>query len=68
MRMVVDLSHLDESRWVQLMGESGHALGAPYHDQFDLWRTGKTLPMRWDQSTIRRESTHQLRLKGGSPY
>jgi len=63
MRMVVDLSHVDSSRWIQLMGESGHAFSRHYDDQFELWRTGKTVPMRWDRATIRREARHELRLK-----
>ena len=63
MRMVVDLSDLDRSRWVQLMGESGHAFNAQYHDQFELWRTGRTLPMRWQRATVEREAAHALRLR-----
>lgn len=63
MRMVVDMSNLDSSRWVQLMGESGHAFSAHYHDQFELWRTGGTLPMRWERATIQREAKHELRLR-----
>jgi penicillin amidase len=63
MRMAVDLSNLDSSRWIQLMGQSGHAFSAHYHDQFDLWRTGKTLPMRWNRATIRHEAANELRLR-----
>jgi penicillin amidase len=62
MRMVVDLSNLDSSRWVQLTGESGHAFSDHYHDQFDLWRTGQTLPMRWSEATIRGEAASTLTL------
>ena len=49
MRMIVDLANLDESRWIQLTGNSGHAFHANYDDQFELWRTGQNLPMRWDR-------------------
>ncbi|HEV7896296.1 MAG TPA: penicillin acylase family protein [Planosporangium sp.] len=63
MRMVVDLSNLDASRWVQLMGQSGHAFSPHYSDQFELWRTGATLPMRWDRATIEREARHTLTLE-----
>jgi penicillin amidase len=63
MRMVVDLSKLDDSRWVQLMGQSGHAFSPHYHDQFELWRTGGTLPMRWTRATIQREAEHRLILQ-----
>jgi penicillin G amidase len=62
MRMVVDLSNLDGSSWVQLTGESGHAFSDHYHDQFDLWRTGGTLPMRWSDTAIRRASVATLTL------
>jgi len=63
MRMIVDLSNLDGSRWVALTGESGHAFTDHYRDQFDLWRTGQLLPMRWTEATIRAEATQTLTLQ-----
>ena len=63
MRMVVDLSSLDASRWINLTGASGHTFGPHYTDQFELWRTGKTLPMRWDPTTVRREAENTLTLR-----
>ena len=63
MRMVVDLAHLDTSRWVQLTGNSGHAFDAHYDDQFGLWRTGRNLPMRWDREGIRRTAADTLTLR-----
>ncbi len=63
MRMIVDLSNLDASRWIQLTGESGHAFSAHYADQFDLWRTGQTLPMRWDEKSIRKSTVDTLTLR-----
>jgi penicillin G amidase len=62
MRMIVDMSNLDASRWVQLVGESGHAFSAHYHDQFQLWLTGQLLPMRWDQTTIKGSAADTLTL------
>ncbi|MGY0232879.1 penicillin acylase family protein [Longispora urticae] len=56
MRMIVDMSDLDASRWIQLTGNSGHAFDDHYDDQFPLWQVGKDLPMRWNEATIRRES------------
>ncbi|MFI5496353.1 penicillin acylase family protein [Actinoplanes sp. NPDC051859] len=44
MRMVVDLSDLDASRWVNLTGQSGHAFDDHYDDQQQLWRAGQTAP------------------------
>jgi len=62
MRMIVDISNLDASRWVQLSGNSGHAFHDNYADQFELWRTGRNLPMRWDRATIESGATHTLTL------
>jgi penicillin amidase len=62
MRMIVDLSNLDHSRWVQLVGESGHAFSSHYHDQFNLWLHGQTLPMRWDSATIKSATKDTLTL------
>jgi penicillin amidase len=63
MRMIVDLAHLDGSRWVQLTGNSGHAFDEHYTDQFDLWRTGRYLPMRWSRDTIADKARHTLLLR-----
>jgi penicillin G amidase len=63
MRMIVDMSNLDGSRWVNLTGASGHAFSDHYADQFEAWRTGRTLPMRWDRPTIVREARHTLTLR-----
>ncbi|ACU75064.1 peptidase S45 penicillin amidase [Catenulispora acidiphila DSM 44928] len=48
MRMMVDLSHLDASTWVNLTGASGHVDDPHYLDQLRLWRTFRTLP--WPSS------------------
>lgn len=63
MRMIVDLSNVDTSRWVQLAGESGHAFDKHYSDQLELWRTGQTLPMRWDEPAIKRDAQDMLVLE-----
>lgn len=65
MRMIVDMSNLDASRWIQLSGNSGHAFHPNYDDQFELWRTGQNVPMRWDQATIAAEAKHTLTLRPG---
>ena len=62
MRMIVDLSNLDDSRWIQFTGNSGHAFHSNYSDQFELWRNGQNLPMRWDRGTIESESADTLTL------
>ena len=60
MRMIVDMSNLDDSRWIQFTGNSGHAFHANYDDQFELWRTGQNLAMRWNRPSIEAESQHTL--------
>jgi penicillin amidase len=62
MRMIADLSNWDASRWIQLSGNSGHAFHPHYDDQFELWRTGQNLPMRWDRNTIKTEAKDTLVL------
>jgi penicillin amidase len=63
MRMIVDMSDLDEARWVQLTGNSGHPYHPNYIDQLEPWRTGQLLPMRWDRATIEAEATGTLVLR-----
>jgi len=63
MRMIVDLSNLDNSRWVQLTGNSGHAFHPNYDDQFALWRVGDNLPMPWTRPTIEAAATDTLTLR-----
>ncbi|KRC58827.1 penicillin amidase [Agromyces sp. Root81] len=41
MRMVVDLSDRDASRWINLTGASGHAFHPNYSDQAPLWQRGE---------------------------
>ncbi|MBD0292674.1 MAG: penicillin acylase family protein [Jiangellaceae bacterium] len=67
-RIVVDLADLDGSRWIDLTGVSGHAHHEHYADQTELWRTGETLPMRWDEAAIREAAVSTLMLAPqGSP-
>lgn len=63
MRMIVNLADLDDSRWIQLTGNSGHAFHDNYADQLELWRTGQTLPFRFAKATIEKESTNTQTLK-----
>jgi penicillin G amidase len=63
MRMVVDLSDLDGSRWIQSTGNSGHPYHPHYVDQVEQWRTGEMIPWRWDGSTIEAEASHALTLR-----
>jgi penicillin amidase len=50
--MIVDMSDLDGSRWIQLTGNSAHPYHPNYLDQLELWRTGGMLPWRWDRTAV----------------
>ena len=52
MRMVVSLADLDESRWVNLTGVSGHPFSDHYTDQTDLWAEGETLPWAFSADAV----------------
>lgn len=66
MRMVLDMSDLDGSQWVQLTGNSGHPYHPNYLDQLEPWRTGELLPMRWERSSIEAAATATLTLTPAS--
>jgi penicillin amidase len=53
MRMVVDLSNLDNSRWVNQTGISGHPGDAHYDDQLSTWLKGKDYPWPFSVNAIR---------------
>ncbi|MFC5831614.1 penicillin acylase family protein [Nonomuraea insulae] len=62
MRMIVDLSDLDKSRWVNLTGASGHAFHDNYWDQAETWARGDLLPMRSTPESVKKAATNTLRL------
>ncbi|TDD47164.1 penicillin acylase family protein [Nonomuraea terrae] len=62
MRMIVDLSDLDKSQWINLTGASGHAFHDNYWDQAEAWARGDLLPMRSTPQAVRKAAVHTLRL------
>ena len=66
MRMVVDLSDLDASRYVNLTGASGHAFDAHYDDQSKLWARGETIGWPFSSGAIDAATTDTLTLEPGS--
>ncbi|RSN08595.1 penicillin acylase family protein [Nonomuraea sp. WAC 01424] len=62
MRMVVDLSDLDKSRWINLTGASGHAFHDNYWDQAEAWARGDLLPMYSNPESVKKSATHTLTL------
>lgn len=62
MRMVVSLADLDESRWINLTGVSGHPFSEHYADQTHLWARGDTLPWRFTREAVDDAVEHRLTL------
>ncbi|MGC4940756.1 penicillin acylase family protein [Kribbella sp. DT2] len=60
MRMVVDLSNFDKSRWINLTGVSGHAFSGNYTDQTELWVKGETLPWAFSKGAVEARREHTL--------
>ncbi len=63
MRMVVSLADLDDSRWVNLTGVSGHAFSDHYTDQTDLWAEGETLPWPFGREAVEAAGEDTLTLE-----
>jgi penicillin G amidase len=62
MRMVVNLGDLDESRWVNQTGNSGHPYDAHYVDQTDAWVKNETYPWPFTQKAVRDGGGDELTL------
>ena len=65
MRMVVSMRDLDESRWINLTGVSGHPFSDHYTDQTDLWAEGETLPWAFSADEVEAAGTATLNLVPG---
>lgn len=62
MRMIVDLSNLNNSQTVHTTGQSGHAYHPHYDDMASLWANVKYYPMWWEQESIISDSEAHLIL------
>ena len=62
MRMVVSLADLDDSRWINLTGVSGHAFHPHYTDQTDLFVAGRTLPWAFSRDAVEAAAEDTLTL------
>ena len=65
MRMLVDLGALDDSRWVNQSGVSGHAFDEHYDDQTALWATNRMLPFRSSRAAVESATAERLELVPG---
>ena len=63
MRMIVDMSDFDASRWVIPTGQSGHPFNAHYDDQIELWLNGQYLPMRSSRAAVEEAAVDHLVLQ-----
>ncbi len=62
MRMVVSMADLDDSRWVNLTGASGHAFHDNYTDQTELYVDGRTLSWAFSRDAVEKARTDTLTL------
>jgi penicillin amidase len=63
MRMIVDLSNLNNSLTVHTTGQSGHAYSKHYADMAPLWASVQYYPMWWDQPSAIKDAEGHLVLK-----
>ncbi len=63
MRMIVDLSDLDSSRWVNETGISGHPWDSHYGDQTQAWLKGKDYPWPFSPDAVRKAADQEMTLK-----
>ncbi|APU40658.1 MULTISPECIES: penicillin acylase family protein [unclassified Streptomyces] len=63
MRMVVNLSDLDKSRWINLTGASGHAYNSHYTDQTQMWAKGELLEWPFGKDAVEKATVDTLTLK-----
>ncbi|BDV29399.1 penicillin acylase family protein [Microbacterium terricola] len=62
MRMVVDLSDLDASRWNHLTGTSGHTFHPNYVDQTASWQKAELTPWAFSPEAVAAATTNTLTL------
>lgn len=66
MRQVLDLANWDDSTWVNLTGESGHAYSPHYADQADAWASGHSFPWPFSTGAVEHSTQDTLTLKAVS--
>jgi penicillin amidase len=63
MRMVVDLSDLDASTWINQTGVSGHPTDSHYSDQTDDWVAGVQRPWPFTEEAVRATDPDEMTLR-----
>jgi penicillin G amidase len=62
MRMIVDLGHFENSRWVLPGGQSGNPVSPHYADQLPLWKLGEGVPIPFSDAEVKAASRRRLSL------
>lgn len=62
MRMIVDLSNLENSLSIHTPGQSGHAFHPHYDDTIEPWRKIQYHPMLWDENLVKATTEAHLTL------
>jgi penicillin amidase len=63
MRQVIDLADFDNSTWVNLTGNSGHAYNSNYSNQIDAWRDGAQFDWAFSSEAVQKATVDTLTLK-----
>ncbi|MCD6640839.1 MAG: penicillin acylase family protein [Nocardioides sp.] len=63
MRMIVSLADLDDSRWINLTGVSGHPASSHYSDQTELWVKGDYLTWAFSRDAVEAAGKDTLVLR-----
>jgi len=62
MRQVIDLADFNNSTWVNLTGNSGHAYNSNYSNQIDAWRDGTQFDWAFSSEAVGAATVDTLTL------
>ena len=63
MRMIVDMSDLENTRMIHTTGQSGHAYARHYIDMADQWRLIQYNPMPFGRAAVEQAAVDRLQLR-----
>lgn len=61
-RHIVDFSDISKAEFIYAPGQSGNLASPYYRNLFDLWLTGKYIPMLWTREQVEKEAGARLIL------
>ena len=65
-RLIIDLSDLDNSKVILPPGQSGVLGSEHYSDMINSWLNGDYVPLFWSEEKINKNKIHQLTLKANN--